>query len=127
MVDAALVLLIVFAVIIIGMCAVALVRPPTLLNFAANVIESKRGMWIAVGVRLVAGAAFLIAADASRFPTFFLVIGVLSLIAAVSLPIIGHQRFIALVDWFSHAPVSVIRVWGVLGVAFGALILYGSI
>ena len=54
-------------------------------------------------------------------------IGVLSLIAAVSLPVIGHQRFIALVDWFSKAPVSVIRVWGVLGVVFGGLILYGSV
>ncbi len=127
MVDAALALLVIFAVTIIGMCVTAIASPPTLLNFAANVIESRRGMWIAVSVRLVAGAAFIIAADASRFPTLFLVIGALSLVAAASLPIIGHQRFIALVDWFSHAPVSVIRVWGVLGAAFGALILYGSV
>ena len=122
-----LLLLSVFALIIIAFCAMGIIRPANLLGFAANVIESKRGMWIAVGVRLIAGSAFLIGAPLSRLPLFFTIVGVLSLIAALSLPIIGHARFIALIDWFSKAPASVVRIWGFLGIAFAGSILYGSI
>ena len=83
-------------------------------------------MWIAVWVRLIAGIAFLGAASLSRYPLLFQIVGVLSLAAAASIPIIGHKRFIAMVAWFSTAPLGVIRVWGIIGIAFGALILYAS-
>jgi hypothetical protein len=84
------------------------------------------GLWIAVGVRLVMGVLFILAAPDCRLPTLVTAIGILALIAAVTLPIIGQRRFDALIEWWTRRPTVVIRLWMVAGGAFGGLLIYAG-
>ncbi len=84
------------------------------------------GVWVAAGVRLVLGVVFLLAAADCRLPTFVMTVGIIALLAAVGLPIMGQRRFDAMVAWLVRRPQVVIRLWAVAAVAFGGLLVYAG-
>ena len=84
------------------------------------------GVWAAAGIRLVVGIAFVLAAPACRWPDFVLVVGIIALLAAVGLPIMGQRRFDAFVAWWMQRPPVVIRGWALVATAFGGLLAYAG-
>lgn len=114
-----------FGVVLVALSVWGLVVPARVLSMVEGVMGRPRGMWIAVGARVVLGAALIIAAPRSMFPTTFLVLGWVALIAAVVLPLVGRARIHGLVTWLERMPPPLVRVWLVLGMAFGAVLVYG--
>ena len=102
-----------------------LFSPRRLLALVRQAVGRKSGVAFAVLLRLVLGVALIVSAGASRFPGAFLVLGVITLLAAVALPILGRDRLGALVGWFERTPPSAARAWLVLGIALGAFLIYG--
>jgi hypothetical protein len=97
--------------------------PSRITDFATR-LSSKGGLWFAAGIRLVFGLALWFAAPASRAPLLLQVLGAVALVAAVIIPLMGVDRFKALVDWWTKLSPTAMRVSCLLAVAFGAVILW---
>lgn len=82
-------------------------------------------MFLGVGIRLVLGVALLLVAEASAFPSAFTIFGWIAIVVAVALPFIGMARIKSLIDWMETLPDIAIRLWLVVGIAFGGFLLSG--
>lgn len=86
---------------------------------------SSRGrLWLAIGIRVVLGAVFLIAAPQCRNPLVMRVLGIVALIAAAALPFLGAERLDGMVKWWGARSNAVTRTWAVVALAFGAFLIY---
>ena len=58
-------------------------------------------------------------------PDFFEVLGWLSIVAAIVILVSGRERTGRLLDWFERVPAWAVRLWCLVGVFFGAFLIYG--
>ncbi len=119
-------IVVVFGFAVALVCLWGLVATAALLAAVRGVLDKVWGMPFAIAARALLGVALLFAASASRFPVLFNGLGVLALIAAVAIPVIGRPRMVALLDWFYRCPRFVIRLWLVCGLLFGVFMVYGA-
>ena len=117
----------IFGLIIIALSAWGVIAPKTLVKKVLDLFDRPWGLFLAVGVRLVLGTLFVIAADETRFPTAFRFLGYLMLITAALIPLIGRQRISHLMGWFQAKPPAALRIWLIFGIAFGAFIVYAVV
>ncbi len=110
------------------MCAVSLwgmLAPKKMMQLVNGVMDKEWGIYFAVIVRLLLGAALILAASGSRFPEFFEILGWIAIIAAVGILLMGRERLRRFVGWFNRLSPTVIRAWLLFGIAFGAILVYG--
>lgn len=111
------------AVFMVLLGAWGVLAPSRITDFA-NRFSSKGGLWFASGIRLVLGFALWFAAPQSRAPLLLQVLGVVAIIAAAVIPLMGVDRFKAMIGWWAELSSASQRAWSVLAVAFGAAILW---
>jgi hypothetical protein len=85
---------------------------------------SPAGLWSAASLRLIFGIALWIAAPVSKTPLAFQILAVVALVAAVLLPVLGLERFKALLAWWLGQPRALQRAWLTASTAFGAFLLW---
>ena len=124
--DASLIVVIAFGVAIFVLSAWGMLVPQKLLDFVGSVVNRRFGIGIAVGVRVVFGAALIIGAPASGFPVVFAALGWIALVAAAGLPFLGRARMRRFIDWYTRLGSSLIRLWLLAGLAFGGFLIYGA-
>ena len=118
-------------VLIIGGTVVVLAgwgmfAPGKLMMFVRSAMDQHWGMYIAIAVRLVLGLALISVAPSSLFPVVFQVLGWIAIISAVVLAAVGRERVRRLIAWVSERfSASIIRLWLLFGIAFGAFLVYG--
>ena len=117
-----------FVAIALSLCVAAMglagvVAPTSLLGFG-RIFESYPGLLAAAAIRLVFGAALIVVADATRAPTALRVVGVLALIGGGFTLILGVERLRAILDWVAGQGPLFLRVWGLVAMAIGALLVY---
>lgn len=117
----------VFGVLLAAVSLWGLYRPKTVVSWVQSVGLHRYGMVFAVGVRLVLGFALILAAPATPFPQIIFALGVLALLAAVGIVIMGRERITKLVNWFSSASTTLLRTAFAFGAAFGGFLLYASL
>ena len=118
--------LLVIGVTIIVLAGWGMFAPAKLMTFVTSEMDKSWGIYVAVIVRLVMGSALIIVAPASRFPIVFQALGVIAIVAAIALVLMGRERIRRLLAWFSERfSASIIRLWLLFGVAFGGLLVYG--
>ena len=118
--------LLVIGVTIIVLAGWGMFAPEKLMTFVTSEMDKSWGIYVAVIVRLVMGSALIIVAPASRFPIVFQALGVIAIVAAIALVLMGRERIRRLLAWFSERfSASIIRLWLLFGVAFGGLLVYG--
>jgi len=118
--------ILVIGVTIIVLAGWGMLAPEKLMTFVTTAVDQPWGIYIAVIVRLVMGAALIVAAPASPFPVAFQVLGALAIVAAVALALMGRQRVRRFIAWWSERfSASIIRLWLLFGMAFGAFLVYG--
>lgn len=110
--------------VVVGVGLLGLVRPASLIGLASSLWQSRSGLYTAVGLRVVLGIALLETAASSAFPSTLRVLGVLSLAAAVAIPVMGLERLRRFVDWWVARPVGFIRVWAFVATVFGGFLVY---
>ncbi len=120
------------AVLALGVviCAIslwAMVVPIKLMKLVSGVMDKDWGIYFAVIVRLLLGAALIIAGPGSRFPALFEIVGGIAIFAAVVIAIMGRERLRKFIGWFDRLSPAMIRTWLLFGIAFGAFLVYGII
>ncbi len=118
-------ILTIIAALVLGLSLWGMVNTSGLTNLVRAAVAARWGMLFAVGVRIVLGLCLLLAAPSSRLPNAFEVVGWLTLIAAILLPVFGRARLVSFIDRFQGFPLGAIRLWLFAGVLFSLFILYG--
>ncbi len=116
-----------FGVIVCLISVWGIVVPDKMMQFVYGAAERDWGIHLAVVLRLILGAALVLVAPESRFPLVFEILGWIAIVAAVGLVLMGRARLRKFVAWFERMPQPLIRIWLLLGVAFGALLVYGVV
>lgn len=117
-------------VLIIGslVCALSawgIYAPGRLMELVRNALDRKLGIQAAVAARVLLGAALILAAPESRFPAVFEALGWIAILAAIGLAFMGRERLRRFIGWFDRFSPALIRLWLLLGLAFGGLLVYG--
>jgi hypothetical protein len=86
--------------------------------------SSKNGFWLAVLLRLCFGLALWFAAPDTRLPSVLRALGALAIVMAAALPLIGYQRFERVISWWTNRSPFVMRLWSLLAMAIGGLVLW---
>jgi hypothetical protein len=82
----------------------------------------------AVIVRIIIGAILLLEASNLKFTLAMQIIGGISILAAIVLLLMGQDRMDRMIDWFmSKTSDTVMRVWSVFAIVFGAFLIYVTI
>ncbi len=108
---------------VVGLMGLA--NPKVIVNLV-KYCEGPMRFRLAVGVRLVMGVVFLIAAPACRLPVVVQVLGVIAIVAAFVLLIVGQKRLDTFITWWLSRPPAVVRVAALFALAFGALLIYAG-
>ena len=112
------------SVLIIVLSLYGAVLPLKLTSFVQSFMQRPGSVWVAVLARLLLAVLLWFAAPESQTPTVFKVLAVLALFVAIALPAIGAERRTKLIEYFASKPPTFMRFQCLLGVAFGAFILW---
>jgi hypothetical protein len=108
---------------IAAMGAIIIVRP-ALAHEWTRLFADKTGMWIATAIRAVLGLGLFAAAGDSKAPMLLRILGLLILIVAIVMPILGLERHRRLIDWWLARPRIVEILCGVAAFIFGVGLIY---
>ena len=75
-------------------------------------------------IRIAIGVLFLSVARTGRVPWVLPVLGAIAIIAGAATVLIGVDRARAIADWTSHQGGTVVRLFGLLPLVLGALVVY---
>ena len=81
---------------------------------------------LAIVVRLVLGVVLLVVAPDCRLPIVVSVLGIIAIVAAVAILIVGQRRLDSFIGWWLTRPPAVIRVSALFALAFGVLLVYAG-
>ena len=111
---------------VLVMSAWGIFAPDKLMTMVNSVLMENWGVPFGVIIRLILGAALLVAAPESLFPTVFYILGWVAIAAAVALIIMGQENVRKIISWFEKLAVPMIRLWLLFGMAFGGFLVYGN-
>lgn len=115
--------LVIFAALIIAMSIYGIVRPLKLTALVRRFMISP-GVWGAVAIRLLLAGLLWFSAPISHTPLTFKVLALLTLLAAIALPIIGAARLMKFIEYLASWPPIAIRIQCLLGIALGIFLLW---
>ena len=75
---------------------------------------------------LLFGILFLVAAPQCRIVWLIVVLGIWSIIKGILLIVINPKKIFDYLDWWSKKPVSVMRYFSIVAIAFGILLIYSA-
>ena len=103
---------------------VLIIVKPALAHDVARLFADKTGMWIAVAIRAVLALGLLAAASDSKAPVLLQILGLLILIIAILMPILGVERHRRMIDWWLARSRTVEILWGAAAFVFGVGLIY---
>ena len=100
--------------------------PRKLMQSVKGIMDQDWGIYLAVATRLVLGVALVLSASDSRFPSIFLILGWIAIVAGVAVALLGRERMRRFVNWWiERFSPSGIRLWVLFAMAFGGFLIYG--
>jgi len=103
---------------------VIVIVKPALAHEWTRLFADKRGMWIATAIRAVLALGLLAAASESKAPMLLRLIGLLILIIAIVMPILGLDRHRRMIDWWLSRRRTVEIMCGAAAAVFGVVLIY---
>jgi hypothetical protein len=100
------------------------IAPDKIWKMINGVMDKDWAIHVAVIMRLLLGAALIIAAPQSRFPHVMEVLGWIAIIAAIAILFMGRDRLKKFIAWFQRMTNTIVRVWLLFGFAFGAFLIH---
>ena len=122
------IIILVIGVTVIVLAGWGVFAPQKLMAFVTSAMDKYWGIYIAVIVRLVLGSALIVVAPTSQFPIVFQAVGVIAILAAIALVLMGRERIRRFVVWWSEQfSDRIVRLWLLFGMAFGVFLVYGVV
>lgn len=109
-----------FLILIIGL---AVLVAPSVLKKTLKIFLEKKWLPAASIIRIVIGVLFLFAAPETKAPQFIFVLGIIFILAGIILPFIGAKRIERFAEWWLKSSDLIIRLWAILAIIFGILII----
>ena len=116
--------LVVFGLLIGLVGLFAAVRPTLLLSIARRVTVGTWLRFVAFLIRSVLGVFLILVAPSTDFPLAMKVIGSLLIVSGVAVLLMSNSGVQRLLDWALRLGPSFIMVGGVIGILFGAFLIY---
>ncbi len=113
--------------VIAGIGVVALVAPSRVSNALKGLVETAWATPLAAGLRLILGAALIVAAPQTGYPAVIMGLGVVMLLSALAILIAGPARLRAIVGWWLARPSMFIRLWAAVAIALGAGLVWAGL
>ena len=101
-----------------------LIKPEIVFGLIETNVESTALYIIAIVVRIVFGALFIIASDESKHPKFMKLMGYLFILAAFVFILMGKTYFQDFIGELLQKTKHLVRVAGLLGTVFGSFLLH---
>jgi hypothetical protein len=117
-------IIILFGIATIVAGIIIVINPATVFGLLRRKLESLGLHILAVVVRIILGAALIICAAESKYPTAILILGWISIVAAAVLGIIGRPNFKRLMSWALNVAPSFGRLGGLLAILFGGFLIH---
>jgi hypothetical protein len=108
----------------IAAMGVVIIVKPTLAHEWTRLLADKTGMWIATAIRGVLALGLLASASESKAPMLLRLLGLLILIVAILIPILGVDRHRRMIDWWLARPRTVQLMCGAAAFVFGVGLIY---
>jgi len=118
-----LILIKLIGIVIIGFGIIFLVSPNTMRQYMLFCEKGKR-VYIAGVLRILFGVIFLLAASQSRLAGVIVTLGILFIIAGVTIFILRLDKIKTMLKWYYGRSLLVLRLITLIPIAIGALILY---
>ncbi|MDP6437647.1 MAG: hypothetical protein QF790_10170 [Gammaproteobacteria bacterium] len=115
-----------FGILILLTGLILLVSPNPVFGLMQRYSDSSGLYLLAIIIRAILGIALINFSEASKFPAILLVLGWLSLAAAVVIGAIGQSKFKQLVIWGLSLVPKFGRIGGLLACLFGGFIIYAA-
>jgi len=120
-------LILIFGALTLLAGIVIVINPGVIFGLLRNNLDRPVLHILAVVVRLAIGVLLIYQSGVSKYPFVIEIIGWLSIVAAVSLAVMGRRNFNRLMSWALSLSKPLGRVGGVFAVAFGAFLIYAFI
>ena len=118
-------IILLFGITICAVCVLSIYSPNRLFKVVKTVSKKNWLIFVASITRLLLGAVLIFAAPDTRFPVVFIALGALSILSAIIILFVGRDRISVLMTWVERLSPLSHRLWLLLGVAFGGLLIYG--
>jgi hypothetical protein len=108
----------------IAAMGVLIIVKPTLAHDLTRLLADKTGLWVAAAVRVVLALGLFAAAPESKAPMLLRILGLLILLVAIVMPILGVDRHRRMIDWWLARKRSVEIICGAAAFVFGLALIY---
>ena len=113
-------------VLFLGVGLAVLASPAVLRGLLHRFLEARWLYWVS-GLRVLVGGVLVIAAPATRLPAFVRGLGVVFIVAGVSIPLLGEARVDQMAQWWVRQSDGVLRAWGALAAVLGAVVAWAGL
>lgn len=120
-------LIIIFGALILLTGVVILINPEVIFGYLRSHLDKLIIHILAVVVRLIIGVLLINQSGLSKFPLVIEILGWLSIVAALSLAVMGRHNFQRLMSWALTFLKPYGRVGGVFAAAFGGFLIYAFV
>lgn len=120
-------LIILFGALTLLAGTVIVLNPEVIFGYLRRNLEKLVIHILAVAVRLILGILLILQSDLSRYPLLIELLGWLSIIAALSLAVMGRRNFLRLMSWALNVLKPYGRVGGIFAVVFGGFLIYAFV
>jgi hypothetical protein len=108
----------------IAAMGVVIIVKPSLAHDWARLFANKTGMWVATGIRAVLALGLFAAASESKAPMLLRILGLIILIVAIVVPILGLDRHRRIIDWWLARDRRIQIICGAASFVFGVMLIY---
>ena len=108
----------------IAATGVVMIFKPVLAHELTRLLADKTGMWIATAIRAILGLGLFAAASDSKAPTLLKLLGLVILIIAIVVPILGLDRHRRMIEWWLARKRMTEVLCGAAAFVFGIGLIY---
>jgi hypothetical protein len=112
--------------IVIIFAALVYLLKPDVMKRIIEFFKQGRRMYFAGLIRFALAVVFLLAASDCKMPWVIIVFGILLIIGGLLIFILGPEKVRSMLEWWQKQSVVLLRVVALIGLAFGAIIIYSA-
>ena len=108
----------------IAAMGVVIIVVPARAHELTRLLADKTGMWIATAIRAVLALGLLAAASESKAPLILRLLGLLILVVAILIPILGVDRHRRMIEWWLARNRTTEIFCGAAAFVIGVILIY---